>query len=283
MDAAAASSGPRSARTRPVSSSRMRAISHQAIIQINRFKRLHKYRLPRGAGCVHHSRDAAAIPGAHRNHEAIVPERDVILAGRFPARAHDLFERMLNRGARLDLARTDAFQLRRSVIADFSVGHHRATNRDQERTEVGKGGGAFRQARILRGLAFECLPHRIRVFRERRNIEKFRGHEHRSGHNHAQKPRIRIGERAESKLRTRAQVGVSLAYQFEFGFERRHILPWRKRLNSAPAGHARRRAADDFLQLVEFEKLFRGARHVNLKRDCSPVACGKSVRLVQRA
>jgi hypothetical protein len=224
---------------------------------------------------------------------------------------------MLNRGASLDLACTDAFQLRRSVVADLAVGHQSAANGSEERTEICQGCGAFRNARIFRSLALECLPHGIRVFRERRNIEKFRGDKHRPRHPHTREPRIRISQRAEAKLRTRAQVGDRLAYQLEFGFQRGDILPRRQRLYGAPAGHARRRAADDFLQLVEFQKLFCGARHVDLKTDItkgtlkltiwcgatarevlrrftaqeddarrsvngSPVACGKSVRPVQR-
>ena len=177
-----------------------------------------------------------------------------------------LFERMLNRGARLDHARADALQLRRSVVADFAVGHHRAANRRRKRSEIGERRGAFREARILRRVALECLPHRLSVFRERSDIEEFRGHQHRPGHNHSRKPSIRISQRAETKLRTRAQIGDCLAYQLEFSFERRHILPRRQRLDSPPARHARGRAADDFLQLVEFEKFFCGARHKYL--DC---------------
>jgi hypothetical protein len=51
-----------------------------------------------------------------------------------------------------------------------------------------------------------------------------------------------------------------LSDQFEFRFERRGVLPRRKRLDRAPAGQAGRRAADDFLQRVEFKKLFCGVR-----------------------
>ena len=58
--------GPRSARSRSVSSARMRAISasflfaelHEAIIQINGFERLDENGLPRGAGAVNHARNA---------------------------------------------------------------------------------------------------------------------------------------------------------------------------------------------------------------------------------
>ena len=267
----------------------MRAISddlflaqlHQAVIQINRFERLDENRLPRGAGCMNHARHAAAVGRAHRNHEAIVPERDVIFARRFTARAHDLFERTLNCGARLDFARADALQLRRSIVADFAVGHHGAPNRGEQRTEIGERRGALRKARILRSVALECLPHRVRIFRERSDIQEFRGHEHRPGHSHSREPRVRIGQRAESKLRAHAQIGDGLANQFEFGFERGYILARLQRLDGAPAGHTRGRAADDFLQPVEFENLFCGARHGNLNVDCSPVGCPKSASFDQ--
>ena len=80
---------------------------HQAIIQINRLKRLDEHRLPRRARRVHHARNAAAIGSAHRNHEAVVAQRDVVLARRFAARAQDAFERLADRVARLRSCRRE--------------------------------------------------------------------------------------------------------------------------------------------------------------------------------
>ncbi len=79
---------PRSARSRSVSSARMRAISaasssaqlHQPVIEIDRFERLDENGLPRGARAVHHAGHRAPVRRAHRNHEAVVAQRDVVLA-----------------------------------------------------------------------------------------------------------------------------------------------------------------------------------------------------------
>jgi hypothetical protein len=61
----------------------------QPIIQIDSFERLDENGLPRSAGAVNHSRHGAAFRCSHGNHEAVVPQRDVIFADWFAASPHD--------------------------------------------------------------------------------------------------------------------------------------------------------------------------------------------------
>src|SRR3984957_10925776 len=133
----------------------------EAIIEIDGSERLDEYRLARGAGSVHDARNGAAIAGANRNDEAIVAERDVVLASRLTTCPKNTFERLLDFVARLPDARANAAQLWRSIVADFTIGKNRAADGGEEVTKICKGRRFFRQTRIFRGFSLECLPDAV--------------------------------------------------------------------------------------------------------------------------
>ncbi len=54
---------------------------NQLIVGLDRFERLEEYGLAGGAGAVHYAGNGTAMLGAHRNHEAVVAEGDVVFAG----------------------------------------------------------------------------------------------------------------------------------------------------------------------------------------------------------
>src|SRR5579864_7245083 len=112
---------------------------NQAIIEIDGFERLDEHRLPRSAGSMNHARNGAAIAGANRNDEAIIAERDVVLAGRLTTCSKNTFERLLDFVARLPDAGANAAQLRGGVIADFTIGKNRAADGGEEVTKICEG------------------------------------------------------------------------------------------------------------------------------------------------
>ena len=116
---------------------------NEAIIQIDGFERLDENSLSRGAGSVDDARNGAAIAGANRNHEAIVAERDVVLAGGLAAGAKDAFERLLDFVARLSDAGANATQLWRSIVADFTIGENSAADGGEEVAKIGEGSPLF--------------------------------------------------------------------------------------------------------------------------------------------
>jgi len=167
---------------------------------------------------------------------------------------------MLNRGARLYLACADAFQLRRRVIADFAIGHHHVANRGRSARKSGRA-RRTRPARALHGLALEYLPHGVGISASEATSRS-------SGEPAPTRvPRFapatdRIGERAESKIRTRAQVVHGLADQFEFGSSAavscRGSRAWMTRL---PGTHVVERLTISF-SVSNSEALLRGVTQV---------------------
>ena len=78
----------------------------------------------------------------------------------------------------------------------------------------------------------------------------------RSGHREPPKPALGIGERAESELGAGAQISDCFADQRKFRSQERSTSVGDSSASScAPSRGARGKAADDFFQLVEFEKL----------------------------
>ena len=205
----------------------------QTVIEIDRFERLDENRLPRGARAVHYARNGAALGSAHRNHEAVVAERDVVFAlfaRGLAARAQDAFERPPNFLARLGNPGADALQLRRSIVADFTVRENCSVDRRGDLPEIGQRRSALGEARILCGLAAKRLPHTAHRFHQRNSLEQLGDRQHGSWNHEPREPRRRVRERAESQLRAGAQKRHRLAHELEFGVKRSRILLWRKRL-----------------------------------------------------
>ena len=165
---------------------------------------------PVALAAVNHAGNRAAVRGAHRNHEAVVSQRDVILARRLAARAQNAFERMLNCRARLHHARADALQLRRSVVADFAVGQYRAANRGRKRRK-----SASAAARSARRGYFAASP--LNVCRTASPLPRAKRHRAvpletaPTPGTPVAPASFRISQRAEAKLRAGAQIGDRLA------------------------------------------------------------------------
>jgi len=80
----------------------------QLIVRLNGFERLHENRLPRRARSVHDAQNCSAMFGANGNHEAVVPQRHVVLSRFRVPRAQNLLQILLDGIARLRDARSDA-------------------------------------------------------------------------------------------------------------------------------------------------------------------------------
>ena len=81
----------------------------EAIVEIDGLERLDENSLAGGAGGVDYAWDGAAIGSADGNYEAVVAERDVIVAGLVAAGAENRFEGFLNFFAGLGAGGADAF------------------------------------------------------------------------------------------------------------------------------------------------------------------------------
>src|SRR6185436_9628989 len=80
---------------------------HELIVGFQRFQRLEEHGLTSTAGAVDDPGYVTTILGAHWDHEAIVTQRDVILACAGVARAQNLLQCFLDRLARLRNAGTN--------------------------------------------------------------------------------------------------------------------------------------------------------------------------------
>ncbi len=232
---------------------------HQPVIQINRFQWLDEHRLPRRASPVHHAGYAAAIRSTHRNHETIIPQRDVILAARhaagFAARPQNAFQRSPNRRAPLRNPRANPPQLRRSVVADFTIRQNRAANRGSQMPKICQRRRTPRKLRILCRISLKHLPQRIRNFQQRTRIQKFRNRQHGSGNRQPREPLLGIRKRPEAQLRPRAQISSRLPHQHEFRVEHRNIMLQCQCLDRSASGRTSRVPADNLFQLVKFQNL----------------------------
>ncbi len=237
----------------------------EAIIQINGFERLDENSGAGGAGGVHDTGNRAAIGGANGNDEALVAQGDVILAGRLSAGAQNGIERFLDFASRLSDAGADAFQMRRRVVANFTVGEHGAANGGEQVAEIGKGCGAFRETRVVCSLAFERLAHRVDGVHQGGDVEQFSTRE--DGRRNAEpcEPLLGVGERAETEFGAGAEIGDGFADECEFVIECGNVLRGRERKDGAPPRGTGGKAADDFFQPVEFEDLFCVTGHEGLK------------------
>ena len=122
---------------------------HELVVGLDGFKRLEEYGLAGGAGAVHHAGDGAAMLGAHRNHETVVAEGDVVFAGFGVSRAQDLLQSFLDGGACVGDAGADAAKRGGGVVADVTVGKNAAANRGQHVAKISERGGAFGEQRKL--------------------------------------------------------------------------------------------------------------------------------------
>jgi hypothetical protein len=113
------------------------------------------------------------------------------------------------------------------------------------------------------------LPDGGSGIHQRSGIEEFRTRKHKRRNHQAPKPLIGISERPETEVCPSAQVFNSFAHEREFDIERRNVLLRHERVHGASAGRARGEPADDFLQAVEFKKLFCWTRHKSLNADCN--------------
>ena len=100
----------------------------EAIVEVDGIERLDENGLAGGAGGVDDAGHLAAVAGANGDDEAVVTQRDVVFAYRLAAGAEDFLERLTDRRPRLDFSGANAPEVRRSIVADFTVGQYSATD-----------------------------------------------------------------------------------------------------------------------------------------------------------
>src|SRR5580700_1631603 len=109
---------------------------------------------------------------------------------------------------------------------------------------------------MLCTVLFENLTNGIDQLHKRSSIEQFADGKQRRRNREASKPRFRIGQRAEAKLRAGAQVRDGFADEREFRAERADVVLRRERFDCPASGRTGGVAAYNFFQTVELEDLF---------------------------
>jgi hypothetical protein len=234
---------------------------HELVIALERFERLDKHGLSRGAGPMHDPRDATAVRGAHGDHVTVVAQRDVVLAGLFATSAQnapELFQQFL---ARLRKSGADAAEFRRSVVADFSIGKNGVADGSGGPSKVRQAGGAGSEARIFFRLVPQCGFEVPGGVRERGGIEQLGRRQDVDAHREPREPRLRIREPPKTQFAPGAQPGRRFTNLGKGVFERPPLDQEGQRFQRAASGRTSGVALQDFPQARELENFFHRARH----------------------
>src|SRR5208283_2342051 len=234
---------------------------HELIVSLHRFKGLDKHGLPGAAGAVHHTLHAAPVLRAHGNHEAVVAQRDIVLARlRLPG-PENLLQGALDGLSRLHNAGANPPQGGGRVIADFSVRQHASFDRGLQFPKIRQRRATRGQQRVFCSVFAELLPQPCRSFQQRTGVQKFRWLQNHSRRIQLIQPRRRIGQRSESQFAFRAQPLPSFADQCKGTFQRDAISSRLEFTDMTPARRAGRPQPQQFPQLVEFKYGLRRSRH----------------------
>ncbi len=136
--------------------------------------------------------------GPHRNHEAIVAQRDVVFSRFGIPRSQNLLQALLDRIACLGDACPNAPQRRRRIVADFSVRQHASPDCRVHVSKIAKRRGPCRQQRKLDGVFAKLLSQPSRCFQQRRRVQELARLQRHALTFDAFEPALRISERAKS-------------------------------------------------------------------------------------
>src|SRR5690348_6547274 len=240
--------------------------SHQLVVELNGFERLHEKRMAAAAGSVNHAIDTPLAAGDYGNHEAVIADGDKILLERAVRmmRAQKAFERMLDTLALLFDVTPQPSQRDTRVIRQYAAGENLAAQLLRQLAQIGDRATVRRQAGESLAGGDQYSARLGGQIQQSRQLIDLRGFERRPFDAEAGNSAGGIGyirkadangraPRSRLRLPSRAQVCHAFGGLGERGFNRIAIVRWGDALQFPASQRAAHVPAGQGAQRFEFK------------------------------